>query len=550
MLRITVLDEPYSVTLKAEGKIIQEWVTELRKTWQVLCSEAGNRKKIVDLFNVSFVDEMGRHLLEDMHLAGASLRGSGPMISALIEEIENSDRGRRGHAFGKVLLSIFFLLLLATAVHRAFGEQPARPEVLTLQQAISIAKEQNRQIRIQGLELDKAADDVAIAKERRLPSLSTDLYGSGLLSPFSFEFQPGDFGTFPATGPIPATKTKVTAERTFNVFVNGQVRQPLSQLYRINLGVRAREAGQKVAAAQAHKTEQEVLHNVRRAYYAIVQTRSAREANQSLVLSLRELQRVLQERLQQQTVLPADAMEAKAGLAKAEQDNLTYESDMATQKEQLNLLLGRDPSIDFDVEPVPALEWQDQDLAALQVRALAQRPELREYEQKEKVADYERRIKKAERLPDIGGFVTYLSPFNVEVVPKNIAAAGIQLTWEPFDWGRRSHELAQKERTLQQTKLAGQQQRDAVRSDVARAYRGLKQAKSLADVTRLNAEAAQERVRVVTNQFEQRAALAKDVLDAQDKLAEAQHKQQESLLAFWTAKADFAKAIGEDGYEN
>src|SRR5262245_58062641 len=111
MLRITVLDEPYSVTLKAEGKIIQEWVTELRKTWQALCNEAGNRKKIVDLFNVSFVDEMGRHLLEDMHLAGASLRGSGPMISALIEEIENPG-GRRSVVFRKVLLSIFFFLLL------------------------------------------------------------------------------------------------------------------------------------------------------------------------------------------------------------------------------------------------------------------------------------------------------------------------------------------------------------------------------------------------------------------------------------------------------
>jgi outer membrane protein TolC len=57
-------------------------------------------------------------------------------------------------------------------------------------------------------------------------------------------------------------------------------------------------------------------------------------------------------------------------------------------------------------------------------------------------------------------------------------------------------------------------------------------------------------LRVVTNQFEQRAALAKDVLDAQDKVADAQHKQQESLLAFWAAKADFVKAMGEDDHEN
>jgi outer membrane protein TolC/anti-anti-sigma regulatory factor len=549
MLRISIFNEPYSITVKAEGKIIQDWADELRKTWVAISGEAGNRKKIIDLFNVSFVDEMGRQLLMEMHAAGAKLLGSGPMISGLIEEIKQAGRPHRSGVARKVLLSILILLALVTVAHRAFAQQPAH-DVLTLQQAIVTAKEHNRQIQIQRLEVVKAQDDVAIAKTKRLPSLSADLFGSGLLNPINFEFEQGVFGTFPGIGPIPATNTKITADRAFNLLAIGQVQQPVSQLYRINLGIQAREAGRKIAAAQASRTEQEVLHDVRRAYYAIVQTRSAREANQSLLLSLRELQRVLQDRLQQQMVLPADAMEAKAALARAEQDSLTYDNDLAAQKEQLNLLLGRDPAEGFEIEPVPAIEWQEEDLAQIQVRALAQRPELREYEQRIKAADYDRRIKKSERLPDVGGFMTYTSPFNVELVPKNIAAAGIQVTWEPFDWGRKSHELAQREKILQQTRLASQQQRDAVRIEVARAYRGLKQAKSLADVARLNTEATTERLRVVTNQFEQRAALAKDVLDAQDKLAAAQHKEQESLLAFWTAKADFAKAIGEDGHEN
>ena len=550
MLRISVLNEPFSMTLKAEGKIIQDWVAELRNAWLGIQEQAGTRKKIVDLFNVSFVDASGRELLAEMHASGGKLRGAGPMISALIQEIEGSKRRpRRSRRLKTVLMSLFLLALIIGIAQRAFPQTDVAP-VLTLQQAVALAKGHNRQIKIQELDLAKAADDVAIAKTKRLPSFSADLYGSGLLAPFSFEFDRGVFGTFPGIGPVPANNTKVTAERSFNLFANGQVRQPFSQLYRINLGVRAQQALNKVAEEQVRQKRQEVLHDVRRTYYAIVQTRSARQANQALLLSLRELQRVLQQRLQQQTVLSADAMEAKAALARAEQDDLTYENDLASQKEQLNVLLGRDPAEPFDVEAVPALEFHDEDVAALQARALAQRPELRQYEQREKAADYDRRIKKAERLPDVGGFVSYLSPFNVDVVPKNIATAGIQITWEPFDWGRRGHELAQKEHVLQQTKLTGQQARDGVKSEVARAYRSLKQARSLADVSRLNAEAAQERLRVVTNQFEQRAALAKDVLDAQDKVAEAQHKQQESLLAFWTAKADFVKAMGEDDHEN
>ncbi|HEX7286976.1 MAG TPA: TolC family protein [Candidatus Angelobacter sp.] len=548
MLRISVFNEPYSVTLKAEGKIIQDWVSELRNAWLAMLSEAGKRKKVIDLFNVSFVDELGRQLLKDMHAAGAQLVGSGPMISGLIEEIQSPAPKYRPRTLKKVLLSLLFLLLVGLA-KAAFGQAPPAREVLKLQDAIRMARNNNLQIKIQQLELSKANDSVAIAKTKRLASFSTDLYGSGLLAPISFTFDRGALGTFPATGPIPDKKTEITAPRNFNFFVNTQVRQPISQIYRINLGVRAQEAGKKIASEQARQLDQQVVHDVREAYLAIVQTRSALVANRSRLSSLRELSRVLQARLQLQTVLPADMMEAKAALARAEQDELTYNDDLATRKEQLNVLLGRDPATEFEVEAVPAMEWQDQDLPSLQARAVALRPEVRAYDQREKAADYDRRIKKAERLPDVGAFVNYISPFNVDVVPRYTAAAGIQVTWEPFDWGRRGHELAQKEKIVEQTRLAGQQQRDAVRIEVAHAFRSLQEARMLAEVTQLNAEAAQERLRVVTNQFEERAALAKDVLDAQNKVADAQHKQQEALLAYWKAKADFVKAMGED-YES
>jgi anti-anti-sigma regulatory factor len=45
----------------------------------------------VDLLNVSFVDDAGHQLLADIRHAGADLIGSGPMMSALIEEIEETE---------------------------------------------------------------------------------------------------------------------------------------------------------------------------------------------------------------------------------------------------------------------------------------------------------------------------------------------------------------------------------------------------------------------------------------------------------------------------
>ena len=50
----------------------------------------GKRQAFVELA-VEFVDDQGMELLAQMNHAGAELVGSGPMISALIEEIEGNE---------------------------------------------------------------------------------------------------------------------------------------------------------------------------------------------------------------------------------------------------------------------------------------------------------------------------------------------------------------------------------------------------------------------------------------------------------------------------
>ena len=48
------------------------------------------------------------------------------------------------------------------------------------------------------------------------------------------------------------------------------------------------------------------------------------------------------------------------------------------------------------------------------------------------------------------------------------------------------------------------------------------------------------------NTFKNESALIKDVLEAQTRLARANSEYQKSLSGFWTAKADFEKATGEE----
>jgi len=91
MLRINTESGPLAVRLKLEGKLAHEWVTEAEKAWASLATLNGKKTVVVDLFDVSFVDDAGWELLAQMHHAGAKLQGAGPMMSALIEEIEDAE---------------------------------------------------------------------------------------------------------------------------------------------------------------------------------------------------------------------------------------------------------------------------------------------------------------------------------------------------------------------------------------------------------------------------------------------------------------------------
>ena len=91
MLRISVLNDQGTTRLKLEGKLAHEWVHEAEKAWAALRAMSGGAEIVVDLLNVSFVDEAGHQLLAAMRHADAELLGGGPLMSAVIDEIEEAE---------------------------------------------------------------------------------------------------------------------------------------------------------------------------------------------------------------------------------------------------------------------------------------------------------------------------------------------------------------------------------------------------------------------------------------------------------------------------
>jgi anti-anti-sigma regulatory factor len=87
MLRITINNDPGSLTFQLEGKLAGPWVRELENCWQ--STFAGERKPVlrVDLTGVTFVDTAGKAFLAARHAQGAELVASGCLMRAVVAEI-------------------------------------------------------------------------------------------------------------------------------------------------------------------------------------------------------------------------------------------------------------------------------------------------------------------------------------------------------------------------------------------------------------------------------------------------------------------------------
>ena len=88
MIRITAKTESSMTRLFLEGKLAGVCVDELNKCWQQ--SSTFDSTLLVDLTNISFIDDHGKALLTRMHKHGIKLISRSLMTKCVIEEINEN----------------------------------------------------------------------------------------------------------------------------------------------------------------------------------------------------------------------------------------------------------------------------------------------------------------------------------------------------------------------------------------------------------------------------------------------------------------------------
>src|SRR5437879_1477600 len=155
--------------------------------------------------------------------------------------------------------------------------------MLTLDEAISLARSNNRDLKQSALEIGKQQEALGEAKTHLYPRLDTSLLASHVLPPIDFTIEKGQFGTFSGTGPIPASNTDLhTAARPIAI-ASVTATQPLTQLIRIHLSIANQRLKVDAAQLSFDQREQKLAGDVRQSYYQVLQSQIQYESQQSVV---------------------------------------------------------------------------------------------------------------------------------------------------------------------------------------------------------------------------------------------------------------------------
>jgi outer membrane protein TolC len=451
---------------------------------------------------------------------------------------------RKLRRFNRTVRSL--LLLGSLGLLARSQDAGSSPEILTVDQAVQNALQKNPTLRTAELDVDKAGDDLSAFRTRRLPSIEWNVLGGQLLSKPTVTFDRGVFGTYPGVGPIPGEQAKVNIPRRPTALMFGQILQPLSQQFRLGLGVKALDVGRQIEAAKLAERRAAVAEQVRKAYYRLLETQSALESVEQSLPLYRESVRLAQVGLRMETVLASQQLKAEADAAKAELEALKLRNPIATQIEALNELMGRPVNTPFRTVGVEQLVEAKLDVQEAIQKALIQRPELRQASLRIQQAELDVRAKRSEYIPDVSLALTYGSAVNFQnALPQNVASAGILLDWEVFDWGRKKNELNAKRRTASQARVAEEALDRRIRVEVAQALRQCIEATQRVKVSALSLRAAREGLREQQSAFRREAVLWKDVLQSQTNLAAADDEQRRALAAYWSARAELQRVLGE-----
>lgn len=440
-------------------------------------------------------------------------------------------------------ISAFAVLAAAASPAVAQTQPPAPgPRPLTLVEAITLALQQNQQLRVAAFEVQIARAQLGQAKGARAPQAGAQATYTRTQEqgPTSISFT--DHG-FTHTITLPAGSPNLYDARI-------TVQYPLYTGGRMEAQIALAEANVKGAEATLERIKQQIVFTTRQAYFQLLLAQSGLEVAERGVAQASETLRVARVRVAAGASPRFDEVQAQVALATARQTQVRSRNGIAQARQALNALLNlplntplelRDP---FGVQPVR------EGVDVLVTRALEARPEFAELRARQAAAQAGIQLAESGAKPNVSAQATGSYSNTGGLLAGATAAPNwsimLAATMNLYDGGITRERIREAQLRLAQLQATEAQQKQAVELEVRQAFLNLQSAaEELAGADALVAQ-AQEALRIANVRFQSGVGTNLEVLNAQTSASQAEAAKVQALFNYTLARATLERAIGAD----
>lgn len=429
--------------------------------------------------------------------------------------------------------------LAALAVLWAFGFAYATRaqdrEKLTLRQAVTLALQNSRELKLARMQYNVALDEAGVNRAAFRPNLYT---GAGVAYTHGFPSLPG--------GQAPSVFQLDYSQTIFNPMLKGEQR-----------AAEERAKNQKI---EMDRTRDDVIVRTATVYLELAKVRHSLELMRSEEASAEKILEIMRERVAANQELPIEVTRSELTLARIRERTVKLGDRADVLEAQMRDLTAipesqpvevdaEEPSFAEALSAAPA-EAEMIDLAVRNDRSVA------EAENERAALAHILRGAKLSYFPtiDLVGQYSVLSKFNnyqdfYKTFQRNNVNVGLQITI-PIFAAKTSANVALARSRLNAAELKLGQKRQEARLDVQQKSRGVRELDASREVARLDLQLAQETLQLVQAKFDQGRATLQEVeqarLDESDKwvgFLDADFARQQAQLTLLQATGQLAKVF-------
>lgn len=423
---------------------------------------------------------------------------------------------------------VLVLMVLGLAATTLFGQSSA---VLSLNDCIKIALENNSTLRIADQRYQSAGTSVTSATSSMLPRVNSSFSTGRYIQGARVLKTDVPKGIDPATGRVIYEQQEIYQQSTSRD-AHG-ARLSLSQSF-LDLesvyGIKQAKTAEQAAAHTAKSTRQSVILSVQEAYYELLKAYRLLSVYEEAAKQAEEEVSRAQARVDIGISSQAEVFQAKVNLGSQRTNLINQENIIALDKANLNNAMARDTNAPIDIsednsEPTfPTVSYDDAVKAVLQ-----NNEELKALALDIKTSWYGVRMARARYMPTIGGNISYTRNnddisrvYSSKLDQDYSASLGAQMDLNIFNG------LADKagvQRAMINNNIAQESYNDrqrAIIAQVKQVFLQLEAYKDILDINQQNIDAAKENLRLQLEKRRVGSGTELEVTQAQVELTRAQ----------------------------